>query len=112
MASDVICPRDHAAVVCCAARELLHDQLDRFESLLADLLEISRFDAGAAQLETESTDLRVVVGAAVEAARPLARARGCEIVELFPDQPCVAACDPATHRTDRAQSVVQCHRAR
>ena len=72
----------------------MHDQLDRFESLLADLLEISRFDAGAAQLETESTDLRVVVGAAVEAARPLARARGCEIVELFPDQPCVAACDP------------------
>src|ERR1035437_4789451 len=31
--------------------ELLATQLDRFESLLADLLEISRIDAGAAQLE-------------------------------------------------------------
>ena len=33
------------------AAELLQGELDRFESLLADLLEISRFDAGAAQLE-------------------------------------------------------------
>ena len=31
--------------------ELLQTQLDRFEELLADLLEISRFDAGAAVLE-------------------------------------------------------------
>src|SRR6476620_2577086 len=38
--------------------ELLHDELDRFESLLSDLLEISRFDAGAAVLEVEATDLR------------------------------------------------------
>jgi two-component system sensor histidine kinase MtrB len=95
MASDVIYEsRETMPPSLLRSSELLHDQLDRFESLLADLLEISRFDAGAAQLETESTDLRVVVGAAVEAARPLARARGCEIVELFPDQPCVAACDP------------------
>jgi two-component system sensor histidine kinase MtrB len=95
MASDVIYEsRETMPPSLLRSSELLHDQLDRFESLLADLLEISRFDAGAAQLETESTDLRVVVGAAVEAARPLARARGSEIVELFPDQPCVAACDP------------------
>ena len=31
--------------------ELLVDELDRFESLLADLLEISRYDAGMAELE-------------------------------------------------------------
>ncbi|SJM54403.1 MtrAB system histidine kinase MtrB [Gulosibacter sp. 10] len=30
--------------------ELLHDQIERFELLLADLLEISRYDAGAVQL--------------------------------------------------------------
>jgi two-component system sensor histidine kinase MtrB len=95
MASDVIYEsRDDIPPALLRSSELLHDQLDRFESLLSDLLEISRFDAGAAQLETESTDLRDVVGAAVEAARPLARARGCEIVEMFPDHPCVAACDP------------------
>jgi two-component system sensor histidine kinase MtrB len=95
MASDVIYDsREDMPPSLLRSSELLHDQLDRFESLLSDLLEISRFDAGAAQLETESTDLRDVVGVAVEAARPLARARGCEIVEMFPDQPCVAACDP------------------
>ena len=38
--------------------ELLVDELDRFESLLADLLEISRFDAGVAELDAEPIDLR------------------------------------------------------
>jgi len=37
--------------------ELLHNEVDRFESLLSDLLEISRFDAGAAVLDIEATDL-------------------------------------------------------
>ncbi|WP_256998860.1 sensor histidine kinase [Clavibacter capsici] len=32
-------------------RELLHTQVERFETLLADLLEISRFDAGAVDLD-------------------------------------------------------------
>jgi two-component system sensor histidine kinase MtrB len=52
--------------------ELLHTELDRFEELLADLLEISRFDAGAAALDAEVTDLRDVVTRAVESAQPLA----------------------------------------
>ena len=37
--------------------ELLQTQLDRFESLLSDLLEISRYDAGAAVLDAETIDL-------------------------------------------------------
>ncbi len=37
--------------------ELLNTELDRFEELLADLLEISRFDAGAANLEADPVDL-------------------------------------------------------
>ena len=37
--------------------ELLQGELDRFESLLAELLEISRFDAGAARLELQRVDL-------------------------------------------------------
>jgi len=52
--------------------ELLHTELDRFEELLADLLEISRFDAGAAALDAEVTDLRDVVARAVQSAQPLA----------------------------------------
>jgi two-component system sensor histidine kinase MtrB len=52
--------------------ELLHHELDRFEELLADLLEISRFDAGAAALESDVVDLRSVVDRAVQAAQPVA----------------------------------------
>ena len=37
--------------------ELLHTQVERFEVLLADLLEISRYDAGAVALEIEPTNL-------------------------------------------------------
>ena len=54
--------------------ELLQTQLDRFESLLADLLEISRFDAGAAALDPEPVDLRDVVTRAVEAVPAAGRA--------------------------------------
>lgn len=41
--------------------ELLSMQLDRFEALLADLLEISRIDAGAAQLDFEERNVADVV---------------------------------------------------
>lgn len=52
--------------------ELLRGELDRFESLLSDLLEISRFDAGAASLEVEPTDLRACVDRVVDSLRTLA----------------------------------------
>jgi two-component system sensor histidine kinase MtrB len=52
--------------------ELLQNELDRFEALLTDLLEISRFDAGAAELTLSTVDLRDVVARVVEAAKPLA----------------------------------------
>ena len=41
--------------------ELLQVELDRFESLLTDLLEISRFDAGAAVLAPAQTDVSELV---------------------------------------------------
>ncbi len=41
--------------------ELLSRELDRFETLLTDLLEISRFDAGASALQDEPVDIRAVV---------------------------------------------------
>jgi len=43
--------------------ELLRTELDRFESLLSDLLEISRYDAGVAHLDSETVDLRGVLAA-------------------------------------------------
>ncbi len=76
------------------AAELLQAQLDRFESLLVDLLEISRFDAGAAVLNAESGDLREVVYQVTDAAAPLAARKGSEVRVDVPAEPCVAEFDP------------------
>ena len=63
--------------------ELMQNQIDRFESLLADLLEISRYDAGAVKAELETNDLNQVVGASIASIEPLAQAKKTEIrVEL------------------------------
>jgi two-component system sensor histidine kinase MtrB len=60
--------------------ELLQKELDRFEGLLVDLLEISRYDAGAAVLDPELVDLRVAVQRVVDAVAPLAERHGSEVV--------------------------------
>jgi two-component system sensor histidine kinase MtrB len=73
--------------------ELLADQLDRFETLLADLLEISRFDAGAAALEAEPIDLREVVRRVLSGAEPLAERKGTQIRVVGDQQPVVAEAD-------------------
>jgi two-component system sensor histidine kinase MtrB len=67
--------------------ELLRAELDRFEALLGDLLEISRYDAGVASLESETVDIRGVVTATVEASRMLAERHGSEIVVHAPRHP-------------------------
>ncbi len=79
--------------------ELLQTQLDRFEELLADLLEISRFDAGAAVLDAEPVDLRILTRKVVDGAAPLAENKGSRMVTRFPDRPAVAEVD--TRRIDR-----------
>jgi two-component system sensor histidine kinase MtrB len=76
----------------------LHNELDRFEELLADLLEISRFDAGAAALDAEATDLRDPVSRAVEAAAPIAARRGSQVT-VRAEGDCVAEVD--TRRVER-----------
>jgi two-component system sensor histidine kinase MtrB len=73
--------------------ELLRGELDRFESLLTDLLEISRFDAGAAVLEVEASDLRASVDRAVDAHRTLAARKGTQLVVNAPSNPVVADMD-------------------
>lgn len=50
--------------------ELLYDQVDRFDSLLADLLEISRFDAGSQKLEIMSVDFMGVLQEVLTAVEP------------------------------------------
>ncbi|MFJ8086448.1 MtrAB system histidine kinase MtrB [Streptomyces sp. NPDC096205] len=94
MAADVIHEaREDFDPVTARSAELLADQLDRFESLLADLLEISRFDAGAAALEAEPIDLREVVRRVVSGAAPLADRKGSEIRVVGDQQPVVAEAD-------------------
>ncbi|MEU3949221.1 MtrAB system histidine kinase MtrB [Streptomyces sp. NPDC029526] len=94
MAADVIHEaREDFDPVTARSAELLADQLDRFESLLADLLEISRFDAGAAALEAEPIDLRDVVRSVVGGAEPLAERKGTRIRVLGDQQPVVAEAD-------------------
>jgi two-component system sensor histidine kinase MtrB len=74
--------------------ELLQAQLDRFESLLADLLEVSRFDAGAAVLETEAVDLREIVDRVVEDLHPLAQRHGTHVDVRSGPGSTVAEVDP------------------
>ncbi len=74
--------------------ELLQQQLDRFEDLLADLLEISRFDAGAAVLDAEARDVRDIVSAAVDQTVPLASRKGSWLSVAQPAERCVADVDP------------------
>ena len=74
--------------------ELLQAELDRFEELLVDLLEISRYDAGAASLDAEPTDLVQLVRRVVAATRPLADARGSALdVTGLPAHPVIADVD-------------------
>ncbi len=94
MAADVIHDaREDFDPMTARSAELLADQLDRFETLLADLLEISRFDAGAAALEAEPIDLREVVRRVVGGAEPLAERKGTTIRVLGDQQPVVAEAD-------------------
>ncbi|MDQ1664444.1 MAG: two-component system, OmpR family, sensor histidine kinase MtrB [Actinomycetota bacterium] len=73
--------------------EILQAQLDRFEALLADLLEISRYDAGAALLETEPSDLRLVVESVVEGMEQLAERRGSTLTVRAAEPPAIADVD-------------------
>ena len=74
--------------------ELLQTQLDRFEELLGDLLEISRFDAGAAVLDAEPVDLRLLARRVVDGCAVLADRKGSDVRILAPETPCVAEIDP------------------
>lgn len=95
MAADVLFEsRDRFDQPTARAAELLQTQLDRFENLLTDLLEISRYDAGAAVLDLEVVDLEVLVARAVEGVRPLADRRATEISVATRTSPLTVECDP------------------
>ncbi len=73
--------------------ELLRAELDRFEALLTDLLEISRYDAGAAVLDAEPADLGAVVARVAAGMYSLAELHECELVVNRPDEDIIAEVD-------------------
>jgi len=66
--------------------ELLQNQIERFEALLADLLEISRFDAKAADLVTEQANLTELVEEVLAALEPLAERKRVQVTCSPSDQ--------------------------
>jgi two-component system sensor histidine kinase MtrB len=73
--------------------ELLQGQIDRFEVLLADLLEVSRFDAGAAELDVETVDVAALVRHASDMVSGLAVSRGVGLLVRAPVQPVMGQVD-------------------
>jgi two-component system sensor histidine kinase MtrB len=73
--------------------ELLQSQIERFEELLVDLLEISRYDAGAATLDAEPVDVCDLVRRSADGAQQLAERRGSRIEFQLPAEGCFAEVD-------------------
>ncbi|GIF77021.1 hypothetical protein Asi02nite_65390 [Asanoa siamensis] len=95
MAADLIfAERDRFPADVSRTAEILQTELDRFESLLTDLLEISRYDAGFAMLDAEPTDLVPLVHRAVEPLRGLAERCGADLRVEVPATPVIADVDP------------------
>ncbi|HWM16531.1 MAG TPA: MtrAB system histidine kinase MtrB [Microbacterium sp.] len=66
------------------AAELLNAQVQRFETLLTDLLEISRYDAGSVQLELEPTSLAHLAEDVIGSMHQLAEQHGTDIRFVAP----------------------------
>jgi two-component system sensor histidine kinase MtrB len=74
--------------------ELMVSELDRFETLLNDLLEISRHDAGVAELSVEQVDLRTTVRSALDDVGHLAGDADVDVQVELPDHEVIAEVDP------------------
>jgi two-component system, OmpR family, sensor histidine kinase MtrB len=95
MAADLLYQsRDKLHPVLHRPAELLVNELDRFEALLADLLEISRLDAGVADLYSETVDVRTTVAHAVAAVRAVADRASTELELDLPAGEVIAEIDP------------------
>ncbi len=73
--------------------EVLQSQLERFETLLTDLLEMSKYDANVEVLDPEPVDICNLARHAADVAQQLAERRGAKIEFRLPAEPCVAEVD-------------------
>ncbi|MDJ0356451.1 MtrAB system histidine kinase MtrB [Paenarthrobacter sp. PH39-S1] len=81
--------------------ELLYHQVERFQALLSDLLEISRFDAGAAVLDAEPGDIYAVIHNVLEGAQPLAEQCGSTLTVIDSTEEYGSVVDMDPRRIDR-----------
>ncbi len=79
------------------AAELLTNELERFEALLSDLLDLSRIDAGAEELEVEPLDMSTLLREIVE--RKEVTVADCDVVLIGTEVPVIVEAD--TRRLDR-----------
>lgn len=94
MASDMIYEtRDELDESHRRVAELLKSQVERFEVLLNDLLEISRHDAGAAQLATKPADVCQVVTGVIDTLTMVADHADTPITLHAPSAPAMAEID-------------------
>ncbi len=94
IAADVLfAAKDEMGPAASRSAELLQSQLERFETLLTDLLEISRYDANAATLDAEPVDICTIVRQSADVAQHLAERRGTRIEFWLPAEACIAEVD-------------------
>jgi len=95
MASDVIyASRENFDPVIARSAELLLSQIERFENLLADLLEVSRFDAEVAVLSLDKVDIVALVRRAVDDLGLAPKERESQILIDAPDERLIIDADP------------------
>lgn len=100
MASDLIYRQRHEFdPTISRSAELLSAQLERFENLLTELLEVSRFDAGVVNLEPEVVDIVQLVAKSLDALSPIATEHGSIFHYTHPAEPVMTVVDP--RRMDR-----------
>ena len=85
--------REELDAAAARSAELLQSQIERFETLLTDLLEMSRHDSNVATLDPETADLCDIVRRSADDAQQLAERRGCRIEFRLPVQACMAEVD-------------------
>jgi PAS domain S-box-containing protein len=76
------------------AREIIGRQVLRMALLLDDLLDVSRITRGKLDLKREVVDLRSIVDAAVETARPMIESKQQQLAIELPSEPLRLFADP------------------
>lgn len=100
MAADMIADnKDELEPSTRRATELMIRELDRFEELLNDLLEISRHDAGMADLSEDRVDLRKTIQIAWNSVSSLATNLSVSMYFALPEEPVEVVVD--TRRIER-----------